>query len=47
MDYKKGTDRDNLSDPSRSKFVDKINERLQIAWEAELLAQQEAQRQKK
>ena len=43
-----GIDRDNLSDPLRSKFVSKLNERLQFAYEkAELLAQQEAQRQKR
>ena len=48
LDYQMGLHRDNLSDPLRSKFVSKLNERLQFAYEkAELLAQQEAQRQKK
>ena len=48
LDYQMGIDRDNLSDPLRSKFVSKLNERLQFAYEkAELLVQQEAQRQKK
>ena len=48
LDYQMGIDRDNLSDPLRSKFVSKLNERLQFAYEkAELLAQQEAQRQKR
>ena len=48
LDFQMGIDRDNLSDPLRSKFVSKLNERLQFAYEkAELLAQQEAARQKK
>ena len=48
LDYQMGLDRDNLSDPLRSKFVSKLNDRLQFAYEkAELLAQQEAQRQKR
>ena len=48
LDYQMGIDRDNLSEPLRSKFVSKLNERLQFAYEkAELLAQQEAQRQKR
>ena len=48
LDYQMGLNRDNLSDPLRSKFVSKLNERLQFAYEkAELLAQQEAQRQKR
>ena len=48
LDYQMGLNKDNLSDPLRSKFVSRLNERLQFAYEkAELLAQQEAQRQKK
>ena len=48
LDFQMGIDRDNLSDPLRSKFVSKLNERLQFAYEkAELLAQQEAARQKR
>ena len=48
LDYQMGIDRDNLSNPLRSKFVSKLNERLKFAYEkAELLAQQEAQRQKR
>ena len=48
LDYQMGIDRDNLSDLLRSKFVSKLNERLKFAYEkAELLAQQEAQRQKR
>ena len=48
MDYQLGINRDNLAQPSKFQFVNKLNERLHEAYaKAETLAQQEANRQKK
>ena len=48
IDYQLGINRDNLAQPSKFQFVNKLNERLHEAYaKAETLAQQEANRQKK
>ena len=48
IDYQLGLTRDNLAQPSKFKFVNKLNERLQEAYaKAEALTQEEANRQKK
>ena len=48
IDYQLGINRDNLAQPSKFQFVNKLNERLREAYaKAETLAQQEANRQKK
>ena len=48
IDYQLGLTRDNLAQPSKFKFINKLNERLQEAYaKAEALTQEEANRQKK
>ena len=48
IDYQLGLTRDNLAQPSKFKFVNKLNERLQEAYaKAEALTQEEANRHKK
>ena len=48
IDYQLGLTRDNLTQPFKFKFVNKLNERLQEAYaKAEALTQEEANRQKK
>ena len=48
IDYQLGINRDNLAQPSKFQFVNKLSERLHEAYaKAEALAQQEANRQKK
>ena len=48
IDYQLGLTRDNLAQPSKFKFVSKLNERLQEVYaKAEALTQEEANRQKK
>ena len=48
IDYQLGLTRDNLAQPSKFKFVSKLNERLHEAYaKAEALTQEEANRQKK
>ena len=48
IDYQLGITRDNLAQPSKFRFVNKLNERLHEAYaKAEALTQEEANRQKK
>ena len=48
IDYQLGINRDNLAQPSRFRFVNKLNERLHEAYaKAEALTREEANRQKK
>ena len=48
IDYQLGITRDNLAQPSKFRFVNKLNERLhEVYAKAEALTQEEAKRQKK
>ena len=48
IDYQLGITRDNVAQPSKFRFVNKLNERLHEAYaKAEALTQEEANRQKK